>query len=452
MSINYNRIEDEMKDKINENLISPPSHIWSNIKSVQLEKSIDKEAKRNKVFRKGSLFLFSLLFVSVLINFVLLHKVYFTDGVEELSTNSVVSYDKEKISQNKPVAPIQQMEEELGNEKSKIAIQNEWMKSDFDLSRLPSSPRIKKVNSNLASVNFKRPNTANNKGVVSFNNINKGDKAADKIKDLPSKLSSESKDEISFAKIDSSIKLQDSEIAIAEKEMDSLINETIPNDTVQLAKNKRVIEKHLLFNVDLANSNAVVSNPNNIGLGNKLENSFSYGVNSQLGFELSNRFTLYAGLGVYKQTLKQHFEYDSTVLVYESIFGRYNNLNGLNDDEEHHVVNNSYFLQIPLRLSYKLWEYNKFDLQVSGGVTMNFLLSSKTTNSSNLKLIEQGSKLPSYFFNYDVGLGANYQLNNNYALSISPFFRKSLAPLSSYKSIAISPYSVGCTIGIKKQF
>jgi hypothetical protein len=111
------------------------------------------------------------------------------------------------------------------------------------------------------------------------------------------------------------------------------------------------------------------------------------------------------------------------------------------------------YFEVPIILKYKLID-RKMDLSFSGGMVTNFLFG----NSVNL--IEDGhstrigetTKINQVNYLGSVGLGLEYPLVTNFAITFEPRFRYYLNALDKVSAIDVHPFSFGFFAGINYRF
>lgn len=115
------------------------------------------------------------------------------------------------------------------------------------------------------------------------------------------------------------------------------------------------------------------------------------------------------------------------------------------------------YLSIPLMLKYKL-NLKKFYFSPSIGLSANILLASKiqteikdASNTEKVNITKlQGLKR--VYAGYMVNTELGYNLTNQWAVSIQPYFRYAITPINNTNIVKTYPYSIGLGIGISYRF
>jgi hypothetical protein len=120
-----------------------------------------------------------------------------------------------------------------------------------------------------------------------------------------------------------------------------------------------------------------------------------------------------------------------------------------NMDKDASIIQNFDYLEVPLILKYKIIN-RKFDFSVSGGMVTNILIGNEVMfhqDGTNTK-IGKTDNIRQVNYIGSVGLGLDYPVGSELALSIEPRFRYYLNAIDRSSKLDVHPYSFGLFAGI----
>ena len=141
------------------------------------------------------------------------------------------------------------------------------------------------------------------------------------------------------------------------------------------------------------------------------------------------------------------------------------NLKSVYDSIDHYLIkentNKFVYLQIPLRIGYRIIEANRFSLDLKTGVLFSLQVYRDVpeapyqgNDAEQIEVIRQYPDRLKTNWQYTVSLGFNYQINQQTRFSLEPVYRQYInsvySPGSAYP--ARSPYSFGIRGGIYFHF
>ena len=140
-------------------------------------------------------------------------------------------------------------------------------------------------------------------------------------------------------------------------------------------------------------------------------------------------------------------------------------LKNLYDSIDHFRIkentNKFVYLQIPLRVGYRIFEGNRFSLDLKAGVLFSLQVYKDVpgvpyqgNDAEQIVVIRQYPDRLTTTWQYTAGIGMNYHINNNLRFTLEPFYRQYIksaySPASEFP--ARSPYSFGIRWGIYLHF
>lgn len=110
------------------------------------------------------------------------------------------------------------------------------------------------------------------------------------------------------------------------------------------------------------------------------------------------------------------------------------------------------YLEVPMELNYSLLD-SKFNIDLIGGVSSLFLVNNNVILESGGTSTEMGeaNNINDVNFSTNVGLGINYELNNNMKVHLEPMFKYQLNTFSNTEG-NFQPYSLGVYTGMSFKF
>lgn len=124
-------------------------------------------------------------------------------------------------------------------------------------------------------------------------------------------------------------------------------------------------------------------------------------------------------------------------------------------------TNKFVYLQIPLRIGYRIIEANRFSLDLKAGVLFSLQVYRDVpevpyqgSDAEQIKVIRQYPDRLKTTWQYTASLGFNYQINRQTRFSLEPVYRQYINSVYSPESVfpARSPYSFGVRGGIYFHF
>jgi hypothetical protein len=141
------------------------------------------------------------------------------------------------------------------------------------------------------------------------------------------------------------------------------------------------------------------------------------------------------------------------------------NLKNIYDSVDHYRItentNKFVYLQIPLRIGYRIIEGRRFSLDVKAGVLFSLQVYREIpgvpypgSDADRIEVVRQYPDRLSSNWQYTAGLGMNYHINDRVRFSLEPFYRQYIKSVYSPASLypARSPYSFGIRGGIYFHF
>ena len=120
-----------------------------------------------------------------------------------------------------------------------------------------------------------------------------------------------------------------------------------------------------------------------------------------------------------------------------------------NIDKDATIIQNFDYLEVPLVLKYKIVD-RKFDFSISGGVITNILVGNEVKFHQDGTDTKIGKTENIRQVNYigSVGLGLDYPVGTELAISIEPRFRYYMNAIDRSSKLDVHPYSFGLFAGI----
>ncbi len=111
------------------------------------------------------------------------------------------------------------------------------------------------------------------------------------------------------------------------------------------------------------------------------------------------------------------------------------------------------FIEVPVELSYKVIDNNKFDIEVVGGMSTLFLSDNSVSIVSNGQemTIGKANNLNNIHFSSNVGLGFKYSFWKNFDANFQPMFKYQINTFSE-NSGDFKPYFIGLYTGVSFSF
>ena len=111
------------------------------------------------------------------------------------------------------------------------------------------------------------------------------------------------------------------------------------------------------------------------------------------------------------------------------------------------------FVEIPVYVRYKLVE-SKFNLQIMGGVSTNFLIGNQVylEEGGISKKVGKTSNISSVSYSGTVGVGVEYSIGKRLSLSIEPRVNYYLSSINKSSEVDYRPYRVGVYTGLNYTF
>ena len=140
-------------------------------------------------------------------------------------------------------------------------------------------------------------------------------------------------------------------------------------------------------------------------------------------------------------------------------------LKNLYDSIDHYLIRentNKYaYLQIPLRLGYRVFQASKFSVDLKVGVLFSLQVYKDVpgvpyqgSDADNIEVIRQYPDRLTTSWQYTAGIGLNYHINDKVRFGLEPYYRQYIksaySPTSAYP--AKSPYAFGIRGGIYFHF
>jgi len=194
-----------------------------------------------------------------------------------------------------------------------------------------------------------------------------------------------------------------------------------------------------------------------------------------------SRFILESGIGVNYTSESAKYQinyssYDSVgfyvgVTSFSTVSGNPDSvifetsLKNLYDSIDHFRIkentNKFVYLQIPLRAGYRVFEGNRFSLDLKAGILFSLQLYKEVpgvpyqgSDAGQIVVLRQYPDRLTTTWQYTAGIGMNYHINNNLRFTLEPFYRQYIksaySPASEFP--ARSPYSFGIRWGIYLHF
>jgi hypothetical protein len=111
------------------------------------------------------------------------------------------------------------------------------------------------------------------------------------------------------------------------------------------------------------------------------------------------------------------------------------------------------YFEVPLIVKYKIID-RKLDFSFSGGLVTNFLVGNAVDMIQDGQATRVGETSDINTVNYQgsVGMGLEYPLISNFAITLEPRFRYYLNPLDKSPEITVHPFSFGFFAGVNYRF
>ena len=113
-----------------------------------------------------------------------------------------------------------------------------------------------------------------------------------------------------------------------------------------------------------------------------------------------------------------------------------------------------YFVNVPLMLRIQLTK-KKLTWYANGGFSANFILQEKAKiniNNSETTIINNINGLKKMNYGFLLGVGAQYNLKNDFGFFIEPMLRGSLSSITKNTKVNSYPYSLGLNLGFTLHF
>ncbi len=207
---------------------------------------------------------------------------------------------------------------------------------------------------------------------------------------------------------------------------------------------------------------------------------FTFSVNADFGIVL-NDFYVQSGIG-YQKT-KERGVYNYTYRTNDSI-GYYNKVESfeINPQNPEEIIYNTTkttvydslvhinttsplfyydYINLPVKLGYKVWDKNKLSLSLESGIVFSKLIKSKIPvadfdlpESTLLQIEDATPTRTDMNLQWQLGLRFNYNIVNSLTLSLQPEFSKYLNSIykNENSNPVIKPYSMGLRFGIYYDF
>jgi len=200
---------------------------------------------------------------------------------------------------------------------------------------------------------------------------------------------------------------------------------------------------------------------------------FSYEAGIKMGLDISNKFSIHAGLYYYMYTynIKQsiitaQMQHDGSVgysivtssgVVEMPYYAA--PLPKVGDSIKVHGNSSRGYLGVPIELSYNAITHNKLGVYLLGGFSANIIHDAVTNLSWQNTLLQDGNAsvqnvqgLALIDFSYDLGFGVTYKLWRGISVYVEPYLQGSITSISKNAPITIYPYFLGCAGGVTYHF
>jgi hypothetical protein len=116
-------------------------------------------------------------------------------------------------------------------------------------------------------------------------------------------------------------------------------------------------------------------------------------------------------------------------------------------------VQNFEYIEIPLYLRYTLVD-SRFDMEMLGGFSSNFLVGNQTFMESDGKnnLIGKTQDMETVNYSGTIGLGLKYGLSKHLFLNVEPRVKYYLNSLNNSSEVTYKPYTIGVFSGLSYEF
>ena len=173
--------------------------------------------------------------------------------------------------------------------------------------------------------------------------------------------------------------------------------------------------------------------------GNTRANSFSAGVVT--GYRIGKRVTVKSGI-IYNNITQSTSDVSILLINYTG-----NNDTGLSDETS--LKQNFEFVEIPLRMTYKL-NNNRFSVGATGGLSSHFLVGNKAVVRTRDDQISSGKTLNLRRVVYSgmLGLEFGYELTNRITLTVEPRLKHFINSLSTNNSVSYKPNQMEIKTGL----
>lgn len=164
------------------------------------------------------------------------------------------------------------------------------------------------------------------------------------------------------------------------------------------------------------------------------------------------KVTVHNYINLYLKRIQGNYSFDSTFFTQLDTTRTYTDSTYLNEEviKENGSTNFTY-IEIPVKIGYKIIDSKKFSLNAMTGISFGFLLQNKgyyTDSDNNLQAAESQKVL----FNYLLSADFIYKINKNINLTISPHFKYNLNNLSSLSATKRKYSSFGINGGVILDF
>ncbi len=202
--------------------------------------------------------------------------------------------------------------------------------------------------------------------------------------------------------------------------------------------------------------------------------SFSYHTGVKVGYELTHRWSIYAGL--------------SYVTLFQGLKATTVYATSSNNEAPHFVLNTSggsailpnvngpplpsdslsigarsletlRFIQLPLLVQYSIFQNNRITWYALGGPSLDVLVSEMIkveiptpTGSGEVHTITGITGVNHFNLGFMAGMGLKYNLNEHFNLFTEPVFKCLLTPINSNTPVKSYPFSYGLSFGIGYHF
>ncbi len=119
------------------------------------------------------------------------------------------------------------------------------------------------------------------------------------------------------------------------------------------------------------------------------------------------------------------------------------------------TVKKVYFIEVPLKVSYKIVS-GKFSLSVFGGISANIFLDNNTKSiikykdgTEEVQPTNREGNFKSINVTMLAGIGLNYELNKKLCLNFEPIYKRDITEINTSDIISYYFYSFGANVGLR---